>query len=186
MSKDQMIYTLIFVTGFLIGALSTYALFLPEVETVTEVREVHTTKTEYVKTPPEIIFLRSPRAVYLRDTVIQERVYPINRYQGIERTMNGSFTWTAHTSGFLNDINFKTDFQTKVITNTIERDKLTTITVIQKGVFAGGGVASDRTIHVGASYLGKNYIAGVDYSPSISGSQPVWRVGAKVNIFSLK
>jgi hypothetical protein len=181
------IYLLVLVVGILLGGILTYSLLLPETEIKTETVVTQTVKTEFVREPPEIIFLKSPRALYIKDTVIQESKFPINQYTGIERTLNGSFTWVAHTSGYLNDLKFRTDFNTKIITNTVDRDRTTIVTLIQKGLFAGAGIDSNSSFSLGAAYLGNGYMVNVNYIPNAKGqANSVLQADLKFRLFGRK
>jgi hypothetical protein len=167
------------VIGILIG-LYVYDLFLaPEIETKVEITEVRTTDTLWLPSIPELIFLRSPKPLYLRDTIINELIYPVNSYSGLENTLYGQIKWQAETSGFLNKLDLSPEFKLPVITNTIDKTKTITNTVMTKGFYSGASINSLMQPSITAAYQDKDYIFDYSFTPSIQ----LHAIGVKRRIF---
>lgn len=132
------------VVAFLLGALlGMYAydrILAPEAstKTITEVKteyvpvEIPVVQKEYIEVPV-------PKPIYLRDTIIKEVTYPINKYRGAERLYNGNLHYEIDVAGELLSYKFRPDFKinTLVPVNTITHT--TTNTYYKTGWYVGGG-----------------------------------------------
>jgi hypothetical protein len=167
------------IIGIVLGLLLYDFFLVPEVETKTEYVTTTQTKVERIPTLPEFRFIRSPKAVYLRDTIINEVIYPLNNYSGLETLKNGQIKWTAETSGFLNKINLEYEGEKEVITNTVTNTITKTNTILSKGLYLGTGINSVLIPNLSASYINNNYSFDYSYTPNNN----IHSIGIKRKIF---
>lgn len=164
--------------GIIIGLFIYDRFLVPDTETSVEYRETIKTDTLWLPSIPELIFIRSPKPLYLRDTIINEVTYPLNSYSGLENTLYGQIKWDAETSGFLNKLNLRPEFKLPVVTTTLTKEKTSTIVIQPSGLFLVGGVNSNFSYSVGATYLKNKSLVGYEYQPQVNIHS--LRVGFKV------
>lgn len=157
--------TISFIVGFAIA----FLFFKPE--TIEKEVTVETIKTDtvYIEVRDTIIVpYERIRTVSLRDTVILNRPYPLNRFSGLEPVLYGDVGYSGLVAGHLLNIDLTTNFRIPEITNTIHRE--TTKTVIQKakGLYGTGGINSKFNFSVGATYLNDKSLIGYEYQPQIN------------------
>jgi hypothetical protein len=159
------------VAGVLIGFFTCKWLFVPKVQTVVEYRETIKTDTVFVPVK-EFVTVTDIRHRVIRDTVLIDTYKPrIQAFSGTFPFTYGNAYLTGEVLGEVLRADLRTDFKMPVITNTITKEKTTTTTIIQKGLFVGGGINSAQEFHVGAAYLGKNFMIGYDFQPGIQSHQ---------------
>ena len=154
------------IIAFIVGFAVAFLFFKPEtVEKVVETIEIKTdTVYREVRDTIRVPYDRI-KTVYLRDTVILNRSYPLNRFSGLEPVLYGDIGYLGLVAGHLLKIDLTTNFRIPEITNTINRE--TTRTVIQKakGLYGTGGINSEFNFGVGATYLNDKSLIGVEYIP---------------------
>ena len=150
----------------LIGAVILYSFFWPSITEKIEVVESVKTDTVYIE-HRDSIFIPVERLVYehVRDTVIMERNYPINRYKGLEATLFGDIGYNALVAGKMLNLTLTPNFSVPKVTNTINRTETRTFIKRPKGLYGVGGVGSDFNYSVGAIYLNDKSLFGYNYQP---------------------
>ena len=102
------------VVGFVFGVLS-----------IQEKEEKVKIKYETKNVPfKEYVFIDVPKPKYVRDTVIKEVKYPVNVFEGVQKTEFGDLGYKASTAGHLLDLEFKPDFQIPVTNKIVEMQGL--------------------------------------------------------------
>jgi hypothetical protein len=178
----------------LLGAWIGLKLFAPKVENSTVIAEKTTIDT--VKTVVDVVISDKatkrrpikPKKVKAKDPELDpepEKYDSIREYAGTNAFQYGKFDWKVRTGGILESYEFNPQFIIPTITVTKEKTITQTRTIIQKGVFAGGGMNSQGTFHAGATYLGNKFLIEYNFTPS--GLQPIpapiHQVGFKYKIF---
>lgn len=161
----------LFVVGILVGFFVYKTFFSPKFEETKEVETI--VRTEYVPTTvplpfKDFVIVTVPDPVYLKDTVIKEVVYPINKFSGSERTIYGDLQYDITTAGELIDFKFKPNFvvNTLVPVNTILTKEKTTKVVKPRGLYATGHLMGTN-FGVGATYLNNKFLVGYSYQPNL-------------------
>lgn len=169
------------VLGFILG-LVVFSIFLkPQVETrVTETIRTET-DTVYV-TKTETIVKTQFKYIYERDTVIEDYKPKIRGFKELYPFTYGNVSISGEVLGELRYMNVNTDFKIPTITNTITKEKTTTNTIIQRGIFLGGGFSDQMAYSVGVAYLGNGFMANLDYTPNMDMIQ----ANIKINPFKVK
>lgn len=194
LNRDNLILLILIL---LLGAYVGIKLFAPEVETKTEIKETVKTDTTFHQvdttfsakaTPKKPI---KPKKVKPKDPEKDpepEKYDSIRSYAGTYHFDYGKFDWSINTGGILDSYTFNPTFTIPTITTEKVKTITQTRTIIQKGVFAGGGMNSAGNFHAGASYLGRNFMVDYHFTPAIA-AQPnvvpvnVHQVGFKYKIF---
>lgn len=161
------------IIGMLIGLFVYDSFFVPEITTKVETK----VRTEYIPVTIPVkmddfktIYL--PKPVFIRDTVIKEIAYPINKYTGVDRSFLGNLHYEITTAGELIDFKFKPDFkiETSIPQTTITTDRTTTV-VKNRSLYATGSFDQINTFGVGATYLSNKFLLGYSYYPTTKVSQ---------------
>lgn len=191
---------LILLLILLLGAWIGVKLFGPKVENTTTIEEKTTVDTTYqvidttfeAKATPKRPF--KPWKVKPRETQLEVQVSEtpekpaydsIRSYTGTYHFDYGKFDWSIDTKGILDSYTFNPQFTVPQINTVKEKTITQTRTIIQRGVFAGGGMNSQGNFHAGATYLGNKFLIEYNFTPA--GLQPVpvnvHQVGFKYKIF---
>jgi hypothetical protein len=112
----------------------------------------------------------------------------IRSYSGSNVFDYGKFDWEISTGGVLESYKFNPQFEIPTITIEKERTITQTRTIIQKGVFVGGGVSTQMDFHFGATYLGDKFMIEYNFIPaqgfnSLPNTVQVHQIGVKYKIF---
>jgi hypothetical protein len=136
----------------------------------------------------EIVYVDRVKIVHrhIRDTVFSEPYkLRINRFSATFPMLYGNAYLSGEVLGEVLNTSLTTDFKLPQITNTITKEKTTTNTIIQKGIFVGGGANSDMQYHVGATYLGNKFLLEYNFQPRQGTDMtiPVHQAGLKIKLF---
>jgi hypothetical protein len=197
-------FVVTFLLGLFAGAILADMFLFPEIETKNKEKITQTTTTEY-KDLKETVDLsnwenlvdslkselkRKPKVIVhevLRDTIIEGYNPKIQAFRAVFPTSIGNAYLSGEVLGEVLKTRLSTDYKIPVITNTITNEKTITNTVIQKGIFVGGGFSNQMDWHVGASYLGNGFLANVNYTPTPRRlTRPLIQVDIKLNLFKNK
>ena len=155
------IYFVILVVGFIAGVLS-----------VEEPEEKVTIKYETKHVPfKEFIFIDVPKPIYIRDTVINEVSYPVNVFEGVQKTEFGDLNYKASTAGHLLDLEFKPNFSIPVTTTIIEKR------IERSSLYANASYTINRNLAVGLTFAHKKWELG--YSRGFDNSNTI-RIGRRI------
>jgi hypothetical protein len=201
---DYRIGVVAFLIGIFAGALIYDWFLLPEVETSTKETTTQTTTTEY-KDLKETIDLsnwenivdslkselkRKPKVIIhevLRDTIIEGYKPKIQAFRAVFPTSIGNAYLSGEVLGQVMKTSLSTDYKIPVITNTIINEKTTTRTIVQKGIFVGGGFSNQMDYQLGAAYLGNGFMVNVDYTPKPQYLETsLIQANIKINPFKIK
>jgi hypothetical protein len=190
---------LIFLIIILLGAWIGIKLFTPKVIETTETTETITTDTTQIEVDTTFSEKAKPKKpirpkkvkprekeLELHETPEKPAYDSIRSYSGTYTHDYGKFDWTIETKGLLDSYTFNPEFSVPQITTTKEKTITQTRTIIQKGVFAGGGMNTAGQFHAGATYLGNKFMIEYNFVPqtvqniSYGG---VHQVGFKYKIF---
>lgn len=186
---------LILIILLLLGAWIGLKLFAPKVENTTTIEETTKIDTTLNKvdtsfsaqaTPKKPIKPKKVRAKEPEKDPEPEKYDSIRSYNGTYHFDYGKFDWSVQTGGILDSYTFTPSFTIPTVTVEKEKTITQTKTIIQRGIFAGGGMNTNGQFHAGASYLGNKFIIEYNFVPqtvqnfSYGG---VHQVGFKYKIF---
>ena len=139
--------------------------------------EVETTYVETIKETTDTVFIHQFDTVYLtrkeirhqviRDTIMEPYTPQIKAFKATFPLTYGNAFLTGEVLGEVLKTSLTTDFEIPVITNTIEKEKITTIIKKPTGFYAVGGVNSNFNYSVGVNYLRDNSLIGYKYTPQL-------------------
>lgn len=193
--ENTVILLIILVLGAYIGI----KLFTPKVIETTETTEKITIDTTLItvdttfsaqakpKRPikPNKVKPREPK-LELHETPEKPSYDSIRSYTGTYHFDYGKFDWSIDTKGILDSYTFNPQFSVPQVTTTKEKTIIQTRTIIQKGVFAGGGMNTAGQFHAGATYLGNKFLIEYNFVPQTVQTLSyggVHQVGFKYKIF---
>jgi hypothetical protein len=154
------------ILGIVLG-LVIYGYFLkPDIETRVEYRETIKTDTVYV-TKTETITKTQFKYIYERDTIIENYQPKIRGFKELYPFTYGNVSITGEVLGELRYINITADFRLPTVTNTITKEKNTTIIKKPSGIFLTAGMNSNLTPSIGGMYLRDKSLINYSYQPSI-------------------
>lgn len=154
-------YFVILIVGFIAGVLSVKK---PEEKVKVEY------KTERVPFK-EYIFIDVPKPKYVKDTVIKEVKYPVNVFEGVQKTEFGDLNYKASTAGHLLDLEFKPDFTIPVTTKVVEK------TIERSSLYANASYSLNNNLSVGLTFIHKKWELG--YSRGFDNSNTI-RLGRRI------
>lgn len=154
-------YFVILIVGFIAGVLSVKK---PEEKVKVEY------KTERVPFK-EYIFIDVPKPKYVKDTVIKEVKYPVNVFEGVQKTEFGDLNYKASTAGQLLDLEFKPDFTIPVTTKVVEK------TIERSSLYANASYSLNNNLSVGLTFIHKKWELG--YSRGFDNSNTI-RLGRRI------
>lgn len=154
-------YFVILIVGFIAGVLSVKK---PEEKVKVEY------KTELIPFK-EYIFIDVPKPKYVKDTVIKEVKYPVNVFEGVQKTEFGDLNYKASTAGHLLDLEFKPDFSIPVTTKVVEK------TVERSSLYANASYNLNNSLSVGLTFVHKKWELG--YSRGFDNSNTI-RIGRRI------
>jgi hypothetical protein len=162
---NRIIYVLFFVAGFL-----AYHFFLkPESETIIEYKETIKSDTVYL-TVKDTVYLDRTKIVHevLRDTILMDGYKPqINAFKAVFPLTYGNIYVNGNVLGEVLQMTANSDFKIPSVTNTITKEKNTTIIKKPKGIYGVIGSNTDLNISIGATYLNDKSLIGYEYQPQI-------------------
>lgn len=128
------------------------------------------TKTEYIPIQIPIVDsvfveVKIPKYIYIRDTIIKNKVLPLNNYVGSERTINGLVYYDITTAGYLTNYKFKTDYKIKTFIPQTTTTINTTSIKKPKGLYLGLGINQQFSPFGKVDYLDNQYIFSYQFSP---------------------
>lgn len=128
------------------------------------------------------------RHIVLRDTILAPGYVPkIQAFSATFPLLYGNAYLEGEVLGEVRKTSLRTDFRIPVVTNTITTEKTAETTIIQKGIFVGGGFSNQFDYQIGAAYLGNGFMANVDYTPRPRYlNDPLITANIKINLVSLK
>lgn len=185
---------LILLVILLLGAWIGVKLFAPKVENTTTIEEttkidttfqtIDTTFSERA-TPKKRIKPKKVRPTEPEKDPEPEKYDSVRTYKGTHHFDYGKFDWSIDTGGTLHGYTFTPTFTIPTVTNEKVKTITQTKTIIQRGLFAGGGINNQGDFHAGATYLGKKFLIEYNYTPSQIQPIPVniHQVGFKYKIF---
>jgi hypothetical protein len=161
---NRIIYILFFVGGFI----ACYLLFKPESETIIEYKETIKSDTVYLTVKDTVYLDRTKiKHEYLRDTVLIDYKPKINAFTSTFPLLYGNAYLKGEVLGEVLKTSLTTDFRIPQVTNTITKEKNTTIIKKPTGIYAVGGILSNSSYSVGASYLRDKSMFGYRYQPQV-------------------
>jgi hypothetical protein len=185
---------LILLVILLLGAWIGVKLFAPKVENTTTIEE--TTKIDTTINKVDTTFSAQatkkkpfrPKKVRAKEPEKDpeaEKYDSVRSYSGTHHFQYGKFDWNVSTGGVLESFEFRPQFDIPTVTVEKEKTITQTRTIIQRGLFAGGGINNQGYFHAGATYLGKKFLIEYNYTPSQIQPVPVniHQVGFKYKIF---
>lgn len=149
------------VVGFVFGVLSIQ-------DKEEEVKIKYETKHVPFK---EFVFIDVPKPIYLRDTIINEVKYPVNVFEGIQKTEFGDLGYKASTAGHLLDLEFKPDFKIPVTSTIIEKK------IERSSLYANASYTINNHLSVGLTFVHKKWELG--YSRGFDNSNTI-RIGRRI------
>jgi hypothetical protein len=155
------------ILGFVLGLL-VYGWFLkPESETIIEYKESIKSDTVYVVQKDTVTLYRDKIVhEYLRDTILLTSWKPsIKAFRAVYPVLYGNVHLSGEVLGEVLKTSITTDFKLPQITNTITKEKTTTIIKKPTGFYAVGGFNSDFRYSVGATFLRDRSMIGYRYQP---------------------
>jgi hypothetical protein len=157
----------ILLVGIVIG-LYLYDWFLaPEVKTETIIKETIKSDTVWMVQKDTVTLYRDRiKHEYLRDTILLPDWKPsIKEFNAVFPVLYGNIHLNGEVLGEVLKTSITTDFTIPTVTNTITREKTTTIIKKPTGIYAVGGVGSDFSYSVGATFLRDKSMIGYRYQP---------------------
>lgn len=178
----------------LLGAWIGLKLFAPRVENTTTIEETTTVDTTLHKVDTTFAEKATkkrpirPKKVRPTDTAEDpepEKYDSVRSYSGTHHFQYGKFDWSLQTGGVLHGFEFTPSFEIPQVNTVKEKTITQTRTIIQKGLFAGGGVNNLGDFHAGATYLGNKFLIEYNFTPATIQPVPVnvHQVGFKYKIF---
>jgi hypothetical protein len=161
---NRIIYILFFVGGFI----ACYLLFKAESETIIEYKETIKSDTVYLTVKDTVYLDRTKiKHEYIRDTILIDYEPKINAFTATFPLLYGNAYLSGEVLGEVLKTSLTTDFKIPQVTNTITKEKNTTIIKKPTGIYAVGGVNSNSSYSVGASYLRDKSMFGYRYQPHV-------------------
>jgi hypothetical protein len=165
---NRIIYLIAFVLGLLFGAWLYHAFLKPESETIIEYKETIKSDTVYLTVKDTVYLDRTKiKHEYLRDTILIDYEPKINSFTATFPLLYGNVYFKGEVLGEVLKTSLTTDFKIPQVTNTITKEKNTTIIKKPTGIYAVGGVNSNFSYSVGASYLRDKSMFGYRYQPQV-------------------
>lgn len=154
------------ILGFVLG-LVIFSIFLkPETETLIEYKEFRTTDTVYIQ-HVDTVEITKIKHEYLRDTVLIDYKPKINSFKAVYPLTYGNVYLSGEVLGEVLKTSITSDLKLPTITNTITKEKNTTIIKKPTGIYLVGGINSNLSPSIGGLYLRDKSIIGYSYQPSI-------------------
>lgn len=119
----------------------------------------------------EFVFIDVPKPIYLRDTIINEVKYPVNVFEGVQKTEFGDLGYKASTAGHLLDLEFKPDFKIPVTSTIIEKK------IERSSLYANASYTINNHLSVGLTFVHKKWELG--YSRGFDNSNTI-RIGRRI------
>jgi hypothetical protein len=165
---NRIIYLIAFALGLLFGAWLYHAFLKPESETIIEYKETIVTRIDSIPYK-EIVYVDrwKIKHEYLRDTILIDYEPKINAFTATFPLLYGNAYLSGEVLGEVLKTSLTTDFRIPQVTNTITKEKNTTIIKKPTGIYAVGGVNSNFSYSVGASYLRDKSMFGYRYQPQV-------------------
>ena len=163
--------------GLIIGLLLYERFLVPDIKTKVESMETIRTDTIYTVVR-DTIYRDKFKYIYERDTIIEYYKPKIRGFKETYSTLYGNVYLSGEVLGELRYASLTTDFKFKQITNTILKEKNTTSVIKPSGVYLTGGVSSNFSYSIGATYLNDKSLIGYEYQPQLDLHS--LRVGFKV------
>jgi hypothetical protein len=157
------------ILGFVLG-LVIFSIFLkPESETIIEYKETIKSDTVFVVQKDTVTLYRDKiKHEYLRDTILLPQWKPsIKGFKAVYPVLYGNIHLSGEVLGEVLKTSITTDFKIPTITNTITKEKTTTIIKKPTGFYAVGGIDSNFSYSVGGLYLRDKSVIGYSYQPSV-------------------
>jgi hypothetical protein len=165
---NRIIYLIAFALGLLFGAWLYHAFLKPESETIIEYKETIKSDTVYLTVKDTVYLDRTKiKHEYLRDTILIDYKPQINAFSATFPLLYGNVVLQGKVLGEVLKTSLTTDFKIPQVTNTITKEKNTTIIKKPTGIYAVGGVNSNFSYSVGASYLRDKSMFGYRYQPQM-------------------
>lgn len=150
--------------GIIIGLLFYNKFLVPDIKTKVEIRETIVTDTVYTLVRDTVTITRF-KYIYERDTIIENFKPKIRGFKEAFVTLHGNAYLTGEVLGELRYASLTTDFRFPTVTNTITKEKTSRIIIEPTGIFLTGGINSNFSYSIGATYLKNNAIIGYNYQP---------------------
>lgn len=157
------------IIGIVIGLLL-FKLFLEgETETLISYKEKITIDTVYTHSVDTVYLTKKEiKQTFIRDTVLIKPIEPkIKSFSAVYPLQYGNATVSGEVLGEVLKMNLATDFNIPTVTNTIEKEKTNTIIKKPTGIYAVGGISSNFSYSIGASYLRDKSMFGYRYQPNV-------------------
>jgi len=156
------------IAGFIIGLLCYDYFFKPEQVSRVQIIETFNTDTLYFFQRDTVTVYRDRiKHEFLRDTVIKYYEPKISRFKAVFPLVYGNVYVNGDVLGEVLKMTAKSDFKMPVITNTITKDRITTIIKKPNGIYGVGGLGSDFSPLVGATYLKNKSLYGYKYNVNL-------------------
>jgi hypothetical protein len=155
------------IVGIIIG-LFLYKSFLEaETETIISYKEKITIDTVYSHSVDTVYLTKKEiKQTVIRDTVLIKPIEPkIKAFEAVYPLQYGNATVSGEVLGEVLKMGLTTDFNIPVVTNTIEKEKVTTIVKKASGLYASAFVSNEFIPSVGGHYLRDRLIISYKYTP---------------------
>jgi hypothetical protein len=165
---NRIIYLIAFVLGLIFWAWLYHAFLKPESETIIEYKETIVTRIDSIPYK-EIVYVDrwKIKHEYLRDTILIDYEPKINEFKATFPLMYGNAYLSGEVLGEVLKTSLTTDFKIPQVTNTITKEKNTTIIKKPTGIYAVGGISSNFQYSIGANYLRDKSMFGYRYQPQV-------------------
>jgi hypothetical protein len=156
------------IAGFIIGLLCYDYFFKPKQASSVQIIETFNTDTLYFFERDTVTVYRDRiKHEFLRDTVIKYYEPKISRFKAVFPLAYGNVYLNGDVLGEVLKMTAKSDFEMPVITNTITKDRITTIIKKPTGFYSVGGVTSDLSAIIGGTYLKDKSLYGYKYNVNL-------------------
>jgi hypothetical protein len=153
----------------LFGAWLYHAFLKPESETIIEYKETIKSDTVYITVEDTVYLDRwKIKHEYLRDTILIDYEPKINAFTATFPLLYGNAVLQGEVLGEVLKTSLTTYFKIPQVTNTITKEKNTTIIKKPTGIYAVGGVNSNFSYSVGGFYLRDKSMFGYRYQPTMN------------------
>lgn len=163
--------------GFILGFLVYNRFFVPDIQTRVEYVEVVKSDTTYMDVQERVYWSnlmdslnkelnKKPKVnqLVVRDTTFAQPYTPkIRAFTADFSVLYGNIRFSGEVLGELLKTGIETDFKIPTITNTITKEKTSTIVKQPSGLYVTSGVNNNFSVNAGAVYLKNNALIGYDY-----------------------
>jgi hypothetical protein len=155
------------IIGIIIGLFFYKSFLEAETETIISYKETIKTDTVFSHSVDTVFLTKKEiKQTVIRDTVLIKPIETkIKAFTAVYPLQYGNATVSGEVLGEVIKMGLTTDFNIPVVTNTIEKEKVTTIVKKASGLYASAFVSSEFIPSVGGHYLKDRLIISYKYTP---------------------